>query len=214
MMVLECEWYIVNLISDSTFGVLLQYIYLQLVESWLKGTKYGFESGDYIRNDCFSWSEYLYQMFVWWLIVITSKVTQLAIILLFYQWFKGFGIFLLKQFKGRPRLKLVFVMIIFPLIFNSLQYWITDNFIQKKIKVSSDLKDNNEDGKENKQNDTANGETAGNKATAEKEDVGQGNEKINSDKNGNKETFLNVETNEEKKTLLVNNNEITNENAG
>jgi hypothetical protein len=128
---LECEWYIVNLMTDATLGVLFQYVYLKVVLNALNDTKYSFESGNYYSGHTFSLNEYFYQMTIWLFIVLLSKLTSFGIVLIFFTSFQSFGIFLLKDFKGNPKLKLVFVMIVIPMIFNTLQFWITDNFIQR-----------------------------------------------------------------------------------
>lgn len=128
---LECEWYIVNLMTDATLGVLFQYTYLKIVLNALDGTKYKFESGNYYSGHTFSFNEYFYQMTIWLVIVLLSKMTSFGIVLIFFNAFQSLGIFLLQDFKGEPKLKLVFVMIVIPMIFNTLQFWITDNFIQR-----------------------------------------------------------------------------------
>lgn len=138
---LECEWYIINLISDALIGVLFQYLFLQLVMKSLKDTKYEFETGDYYVNHSFSFKEYFYQIFIWWFIVFISKFISLGIVLFFATYFQALGVFLLKGFKGNPKLKLVFVMIVIPVFFNTLQFWITDNFIQRHNLSEDDTPD-------------------------------------------------------------------------
>ena len=128
---LECEWYILNLISDSLIGVFFQYIFLQMLLKILANTKYAFESGNYYIDGNFSIHEYLYQIFIWLFIVFFSKAIILALMLIFFEEYKSFGIFLLQNFKGKPKLKLLFVMIVIPMFLNTLQFWITDNFIKR-----------------------------------------------------------------------------------
>jgi magnesium-transporting ATPase (P-type) len=127
------------LISDATIGCLFQYTYLFFIEKLLSGGKYEFKSGNYVKNGEFSVKEYIYQMLVWFMIVLLSKMSSLAVVLIFFSAFQSLGIFLLQQFKGNPKLKLIFVMIVFPLIFNTLQFWITDNFIQEKVEVNIEM---------------------------------------------------------------------------
>ena len=138
---LECEWYIVNLIVDALIGVLFQYLYLDCIISILRGTSHEFESGNYYINGKFTWGEYFFQMTIWFSIVVLSKLTSLGIILILFNVFQTFGIWLLAPFKGKPKLKLVWVMIILPMIFNTLQFWITDNFIARNT-VSIDEEPN------------------------------------------------------------------------
>lgn len=166
---LECEWYIVNLICDSIFGVLFQYFILEIVLRLTKDTDYHFETGNYYKNHIFCYKEYFYQMIIWFIIVVVSKFINVGIVLIFSGYFEAMGYFILKGFKGKPKLKLAFVMIIFPLIFNTLQFWVTDSFIQRhtdeevitnkySIKDESMIKDNdnNIDEKENSNKESKN----------------------------------------------------------
>ena len=68
---LECEWYMIQIISDCSIGVLIQYLYLYSLTNALKDTDYRINSGDYIGDDDqISFKKYIYQLFLWILIVI------------------------------------------------------------------------------------------------------------------------------------------------
>jgi hypothetical protein len=73
----ECEWYIVNLINDSTIGLLFQIIYLRIITWMLRGTKYEFQTGDY--GEKFEIGNYIYQMNLWIFIVILVRLICLTI---------------------------------------------------------------------------------------------------------------------------------------
>jgi hypothetical protein len=64
----ECEWYIVNLINDSTLGLLLQIIFLKILICILKDTRYEFHTGDYGKKHEFT--NFIYQLNLWLMIVI------------------------------------------------------------------------------------------------------------------------------------------------
>jgi hypothetical protein len=161
---MECEWYLINLIVDCTLGVFFCYLYLKIATHVVSGTGLEFKSGDYgqgsnltlnedSENIKWSFNSFLNQL-VWWVcIVAISKFTALGIILIFYQLLEHLGIMLLTPFKNDPKLKLIFVMIIFPVIFNIIQFWFTDNVIKSKP-VNQNNKDNrdNEDNNEDKVN--------------------------------------------------------------
>lgn len=51
---------------------------------------------------------------------------------------------MLLPFKDNIRLKFVFVMIIYPLIFTGMQFWITDNIIKKKSEREENKKSAND----------------------------------------------------------------------
>jgi len=50
---------------------------------------------------------------------------------------------MLLPFRNNIKLKFVFVMIIYPMIFTSLQFWITDNIIKKSNASAQAEKENN-----------------------------------------------------------------------
>jgi hypothetical protein len=145
---LECEWYLNNLMADSTLGVLLSYFYLQIVLKVLSGTKLEFHSGDYGQGETTDDSKevnwkcnlVLYQILWWVMIVLLAKFTTLGILFSFYRIVENAGKLILQPVKSDPKVKLIFVMIIFPTIFNIIQFWFTDNFIKNNI-VGSELKE-------------------------------------------------------------------------
>jgi hypothetical protein len=63
----ECEWYIVNLLNDSSFGLIIQYLILMLFTYLFTGTRFEFHSGDYGNNIS---GKYFLQIIVWIIIVI------------------------------------------------------------------------------------------------------------------------------------------------
>lgn len=126
---LECEWYVVNLICDATIGVAVQYLYLHLAEALVKGTKSEFISGDYGENSKFKC--FVFQSFFWVIVVLFAKFSNVGLLFVFYNFFERLGIFILSPFNASNKLKLIFVMIIFPTFFLTLQLWLTDNIIKK-----------------------------------------------------------------------------------
>jgi hypothetical protein len=148
---LECEWYLNNLMADSTIGVLISYFYLTILLKILSGTKWDFKSGDYGQGDAteeeslvdWKWSLVLYQIMWWVLVVLLAKFTTLGILFSFYSIVENAGKLILAPVKHDPKLKLIFVMIIFPTIFNVIQFWFTDNFI-KNSKMTTDTEKSND----------------------------------------------------------------------
>lgn len=62
----------------------------------------------------------------------------MTLLVIFSKYIDELAKILLKPLTGNPKLKLIFVMIIFPIVFNSLQFWITDNII-KSEKIENDF---------------------------------------------------------------------------
>jgi hypothetical protein len=121
----------INLICDATIGVLLQYLFLHIMEVLVKDTKFEFHTGDYgVHN--WNLTSYLYQLGTWILIVWLSKFCNVGILFIFYSFFERFGKFILTPLSYSNKVKLIFVMIVYPLAFTILQLWITDNFIKKQ----------------------------------------------------------------------------------
>lgn len=136
---LGCEWYIINLLIDSTIGIALQYCLLAMLEIVLENTTFKMNNGNYYVDSKFSLSEYLYQICLWILIVVTTKLISVGLTLLLAHFLQEIGIYLLSPFKGSPKLKLLFVMVISPCILNSIQFWFTDSILQKdgsKLKIT------------------------------------------------------------------------------
>jgi hypothetical protein len=151
---LQCEWYLMTLVTDCTIGVLFQYFYLISIIKLSQDTKFEFKTGFYGQNvvedasedpesspakrktslqtEGFKWhfTSYIYQLLIWILIVILAKLTTIGLLLIFSKLIENVGKMILAPVSLSPKLKLVLVMIIFPLFFNILQFWITDNFIK------------------------------------------------------------------------------------
>lgn len=73
-----------------------------------------------------------YQILVWLLVVLLSKMTTMGIMVIFEVPFSFIGQLLLLPFEPFPKLELVMIMIILPVIVNSLMFWVTDMFLSAK----------------------------------------------------------------------------------
>ena len=146
---LKCEWYLNIYLVDTILGVLFCYLFLKLLTKIFSGTFLEFKTGDYgqeedpqtgtrISNNYKIFRNFFYQVFWWEIIVILSKLSCLGIIILLHGVVIKIGVFLLLPFKGNAKLKLIIVMIVYPLILNLLNLWITDNV----IKMDYEVKDN------------------------------------------------------------------------
>lgn len=132
---LECEWYVINLTIDCALGVFLQYIILTTINEAIKNTRYDYESGNYYSGDQFIFKEYIYQLTIWVLVVILSKLISLGLVVLCYNVFNELGEILLRPLTATPKLKLIFVMLICPIVLNVLQFWFTDSFLQMNQEI-------------------------------------------------------------------------------
>ena len=64
-------------------------------------------------------------------IVLITKIFVIITIIPYRNWLGWLGNLILAPFQGFPKLELLFVMILYPLIVNILSLWITDNFLKK-----------------------------------------------------------------------------------
>lgn len=75
---------------------------------------------------------YFTQLLVWVSVVIFSKVILLGLQKIFTDILQAFGNTLLSPFKSNGKLKLLTAMVFFPLIFNSINFWLVDNILKLK----------------------------------------------------------------------------------
>lgn len=128
-----CVWYFLNILVDTTLGIGILWLVL-------KGFKYavqklewtGFQSGVYgdppFIEQLKKWGK---QLMVYILSLIIMKVIVVGLFHL-CPWISDFGDWVLQWTVGNYRLQVVFVMLIFPLVMNIMQFWVIDTFIKHK----------------------------------------------------------------------------------
>jgi hypothetical protein len=84
-------------------------------------------SGNYGHPPRATW--WLKQSVIYFLGLLLMKLCVLAIFA-FLPWIAWVGDWALRWTEGNTALQITFVMFVFPLIMNALQYWIIDNFIK------------------------------------------------------------------------------------
>ncbi|KAF8709451.1 vacuolar membrane protein [Rhizoctonia solani] len=129
-----CTLYFLNVLVDTTVGVGLIYAFLHS-GTWLLATKLklkGFRSGDYGGVPPSK---------VYWLRQATVYVTalllmKLSVVALFAVWPGLFtiGDWLLSWTDGDASIQVVFVMGLFPIVMNVLQFWLIDSIVKLKDK--------------------------------------------------------------------------------
>lgn len=134
-----CVWYLDNVLMDTTLGVLYQWILIRCleilarklnIEALLSGCYYGKTVNEFSENTI-DYSIWLSQMGIWCLITAISKFVNYIILNEFDKFFRDFGNYVLDRLQPYPKLELVFVMIIVPLLTSCMQYWVTDNFLKE-----------------------------------------------------------------------------------
>ncbi|KAI8385701.1 vacuolar membrane protein-domain-containing protein [Blakeslea trispora] len=128
-----CVWYFLNILIDTTLGVLIIWGVLAAI-NWLARfyRLRGFQSGVYgsppLRNQLRIWTR---QLSAYVMALVTMKVVVLILFSL-CPWLERVGRWVLGWTMGNYRLQVLFVMLIFPLVMNIVQFWIVDTIVKNK----------------------------------------------------------------------------------
>ncbi|KAG0190858.1 hypothetical protein DFQ28_001446 [Apophysomyces sp. BC1034] len=123
--------YFLNIFVDTTLGVVILW-------GVLKGLKRitRLESGVYgeppLQAQMRQWSK---QLAVYIVGLIVMKVIVVAIFHI-CPWLENFGRWVLGWTMSNYKLQIVFVMLIFPLVMNVIQFWIVDTIVKHKVTES------------------------------------------------------------------------------
>ncbi|KAM4054934.1 STIMATE family protein [Hirsutella rhossiliensis] len=129
-----CSLYLLNLAIDTTLGIPILIILLRILTGLVAMTPMGkplesIQSGNYGNPPNALW--WLKQSIIYFGGLFGMKLCVLVIFLLF-PWISTVGDWALGWTEGNERLQIAFVMMIFPLIMNAMQYYIIDSLIKKK----------------------------------------------------------------------------------
>jgi len=151
----SCVWYFVNIMLDTTLTVLIAYLLLKGITRFIR--RMGWDPrgrlnfGNY--GDPVRLSIWLRQILLWVWIVVLSKIIVSTFVFLLQSPLGRAGHWLLTpviNYSGK--LELVVVMVIVPVVMNSVQLWIQDSFLKwtklirnrKSTGVNSDTDTNEE----------------------------------------------------------------------
>ena len=124
----ECLWYCLSFIIDCTFGTLISLLLLYSYEQ-IFSTKMG-EYGVDSTPSLFIWS---YQLIVWLIIIIISKLIILTFLIYLSKPLDYILGTVFSSIQSYPNIELVLVMIVIPFILNILQFYIQDNYLKGKV---------------------------------------------------------------------------------
>ena len=140
----DCKWYFINFLLDTTLGVLFCSLLMKIFNYFIKKKNLiNLKSGNYfekieIKNKIYyrlKIKMYFYQLLLWEFVIILNKFFILLINFLFKNFFEQISEFILSIFSAD--VELLFVMVIFPIIFNAIQFWIFDNLLKLNLKKNS-----------------------------------------------------------------------------
>ena len=147
-----CVWYFVTVVLDCTLGAFLSYIFMWLVDgivssSELKILKTGLYYEEYMEGNkkCYKlkWKKYGAQLGVWLVVTLIVKLILLIMLKICKLFLVNLGGFFLSPFSN-AKVRLVMVMIIFPVLLNALYFWVVDNILKLKESDKGDVKLNGE----------------------------------------------------------------------
>ena len=147
-----CVWYFVTVTLDCTLGAFLSYIFMWLVDgivssSELEILKTGLYYEEYMEGNkkCYKlkWKKYGAQLGVWLVITLIVKLILLIMLKICKLFLVNLGGFFLSPFSN-AKVRLVMVMIIFPVILNALYFWVVDNILKLKESDKDEVKLNGE----------------------------------------------------------------------
>ncbi|KJZ73676.1 hypothetical protein HIM_07009 [Hirsutella minnesotensis 3608] len=129
-----CSFYLLNLAIDTTLGIPILIVLLRVLTALAATTPMGkplesIQSGHYGNPPRASW--WFKQSIIYFGGLFGMKLCVLIIFLLF-PWISKVGDWALGWTEGNEKLQIAFVMMIFPLIMNAMQYYIIDSFIKSK----------------------------------------------------------------------------------
>ncbi|KAI1200536.1 vacuolar membrane protein-domain-containing protein [Nemania serpens] len=129
-----CSFYLLNLAIDTTIGIPILIVLLRVITGLVAYTPLGkpqesIQSGNYGNPPNAWW--WLKQSVLYFCGLFGMKICVLLIFLIL-PWISRVGDWALRWTEGNEQLQIVFVMMLFPLIMNAIQYYIIDGFIKKK----------------------------------------------------------------------------------
>ena len=154
-----CVWYFVTVFLDCTLGAFLSYIFIWLTDGIANSSDWTFlKTGLYYeeikignkKNYQLIWKKYLSQLGVWLTITLIVKIILLIMLKICKLFLVNLGTFFLSPFTN-AKIRLVMVMIIFPVILNALYFWVVDNILKLKESDKGEI-NLNEEKKQNKMN--------------------------------------------------------------
>ncbi|KAK7179528.1 hypothetical protein DPSP01_011963 [Paraphaeosphaeria sporulosa] len=127
-----CSFYLLNLAIDTTIGIpilvlLLKVLHRAFLLTPMANPPESIRSGNYGHPPRATW--WLKQSVIYFLGLLGMKLCVFFIFQLL-PWIAWVGDWALRWTEGSETLQILFVMFIFPLIMNAMQYWIIDGFIK------------------------------------------------------------------------------------
>ncbi|KZF24404.1 hypothetical protein L228DRAFT_259632 [Xylona heveae TC161] len=130
-----CSFYLLNIAVDTTIGIPILVIFLRVLTHAFSGTPLGnppesIKSGNYDTPPRAGW--WVKQCFIYFCGLLGMKICVFFLFELL-PWLGRVGDWALRWTEGNERVQVFFVMLLFPVIMNALQYYIIDSFIKGQV---------------------------------------------------------------------------------
>ncbi|KAK9454550.1 vacuolar membrane protein-domain-containing protein [Dipodascopsis uninucleata] len=123
-----CNWYFLNILLDTTIGVPILWFFLALISRIATNAGVmGIKSGEYGHPPKWSW--FFRQALIYFMGLTCMKFVVYVLLTIFPFW-DDLAQFLLSWTKGHEKTEVAFVMLVFPLIMNIVQYYLVDSIIK------------------------------------------------------------------------------------
>ena len=124
-----CVWYLINILLDTSLGVIINWIFVRLLEIFARKHKIeALVSGCYYSRETTSFEDYNISYYIWavqasiWCaICFLMKVIIYFVMMKWTDRLEDFGKNLLSNIAVYPKLELLVVMVVVPLIMNCIQ---------------------------------------------------------------------------------------------
>ncbi|KAL2787282.1 vacuolar membrane protein-domain-containing protein [Aspergillus keveii] len=150
-----CSFYLLNLGIDTTLGIpilifILHFLNRLATYTPLANPPESIESGNY--GDPPRWGWWFKQSVIYFMGLLGMKICVFFLIQTVPLIVKV-GDWALRWTEGNTAVQIIFVMLLFPVIMNAIQYYIIDIFIKKPISASHDLLEDDSSGDDNDHDD-------------------------------------------------------------
>ena len=126
----QCAWYAMSYLIDTTLGLVLAILFLQLLDQVAKQQDWVSLKHSGVYTGPSAITHWAHQVMAWMLILTVVKMIIYVFMVVFSNALAWVGAILFEPIQGNIRFELVFVMILFPGVLNLIYFWIADSYLK------------------------------------------------------------------------------------
>ncbi|GLD98890.1 hypothetical protein PINS_up007608 [Pythium insidiosum] len=134
----ECAFYFMNVVIDTTLGVYIAFLLLQLVTALAVRQNWPSLKHPGRYGDPPSLRTWTIQLFSWMSVLVIMKLLVGITIYVFRTPLGFMGSLLFFPVRNHPKVELLIVMIGCPLVMNMVQFWIQDSFLKDRTRPNAE----------------------------------------------------------------------------